>query len=216
MARTVALSHGLNTKWAPYADALTSVGLEAVHFTPAAHGSLDGVFGLVLCGGADIEPSRYGQTRHPETKQRDDERDGMELELIEEALRRDLPILAICRGMQVLNVRHGGSLHQHIGDSHRPPPGQVLFHPVSVAEASCLLGITGRLDFAVNSRHHQAVDRVGDSLRAIAWSHDGYIEAIERTDRSFVVGVQWHPEDTHQTNEPDACLFRAFRDAVSR
>ena len=210
MARPVALSHGLKTRTLPYEDALRSAGLDVIHFTTAQRGSLDGVFGLVLCGGTDIESSRYGQLPYPETDpQPDRDRDDLELALTEHALRRDLPILAICRGMQLLNVALGGSLHQHIA-GHR----LTSMHGIHVSEASRLHIIASLRSYQVNSRHHQAVDRVGDSLRAIAWAPEGYVEAIERPDRSFVVGVQWHPEDCVATSDPDARLFAAFRQAV--
>jgi putative glutamine amidotransferase len=193
----------------PYLDALRQVGVEAV-----SSASLDGASGLLLMGGTDVNPARYGEQPHPETEAPDDERDAREIALIEEALRRDLPILAICRGMQILNVQHGGSLVQHLEpvERHRQEPEDksLSAHSIEIVSGKELARIAGReLKRDVNSRHHQSVGGVGKGLVVSARDpRDGLIEAIERPDKRFVVGVQWHPEN--QTAAGDGIARRLF------
>jgi gamma-glutamyl-gamma-aminobutyrate hydrolase PuuD len=175
----------------PYLEALRRVGVEVVFGAP-----LDEVSGLMLMGGTDVNPARYGEARLPVTEDPDDARDLLELRLIGEALERDLPILAICRGMQVLNVQHGGSLIQDIAGHVQPKGDKSLnAHAIEIVAGTKLAGIAGGLKSQVNSRHHQAVARVGEGLVVSARAEDGVIEGLERTDKKFVVGVQWHPEN---------------------
>jgi len=176
--------------------------------------------GLVLAGGADVNPALYGETRHAETEDSDDERDATEKRLIEEALEADLPILAICRGMQMLNVALGGGLIQHLPTAaiHRQK-GVADAHQVRIEPGSRLAVIVGREEISVNSRHHQAVapERLGRGLKITARRpEDQVVEALEMPSRDFVIAVQWHPEDRVSTHESDRALFRAFADAVSR
>jgi putative glutamine amidotransferase len=146
----------------------------------------------------------------------------MEIDLLGEALDRDLPVLAICRGHQLFNVYHGGTLVQHLaGDPHRilprPADPSKPMHEVSVAPGTKLAAALGAGQHPVNSRHHQAVDKVGGLLRISARSvGDGIVEGLERPDKAFAVGVQWHPEDQVRADETQLKLFRAFAEAVGR
>jgi len=156
---------------------------------------------LILPGGGDVDPAHYGGVRHEALYGISAERDGFEMALAREAFaRRDLPVLCICRGTQLLNVALGGDLVQHIPDHygervvHRNPARVSVQHPVSIEGGSKLARILGSTELEVNSVHHQAVNRVGKALRAVAWSPDGVIEAVESEDHRFAIGVQWHPE----------------------
>jgi putative glutamine amidotransferase len=187
---------------------------------------------LVLSGGADIDPAAYGAQPHPRTGPIQPERDAAEFALLAAALEQGLPVLAICRGLQVLNVSFGGTLHQHLpdlvaNDSHRSAPNSFGTHDVRVARRSrlgALLGppdAGGELRLTVPTSHHQAVDRLGDGLVATAWADDGTIEAVEpgpagaRGHREqFLLAVQWHPEAGADPRLFQALLAaaRAYRD----
>ena len=179
---------------------------------------LGAVSGVLLTGGPDVEPSRYGQTPLPGvTLACDSGRDALDLELLTRATDRGWPVLAICYGIQILAVSSGGTLVQDLprlgltGHAVREPK-DLLTHEVTVAALARTLA-PGR--FAVNSRHHQAVASVGSALRVIGTAPDGVIEAVEGTDEQrFVLGVQWHPENLGQ--EKHVALFRAFRAAAAR
>jgi putative glutamine amidotransferase len=166
--------------------------------TSPARAVLSRVDGLVLTGGGDVSPSLYGVEPAPETAGCDVERDRSEIALVLEAMRSGVPVLAVCRGVQVLNVACGGSLVQHLPSVTTQPhlvidhPRQVV-HSVQVDEDSELRRIVGTDLLGVNSLHHQAVARVATGLRAVAWAEDGTIEALE-DGSGQVVGVQWHPE----------------------
>jgi putative glutamine amidotransferase len=201
---------------APYVDALRLVGVEAMF-----DGSLSSVAGLMLMGGTDVNPARYAEQPHPETEDPDDERDWREAALIAEALACDLPILAICRGMQILNVQHGGTLLQHLEtvERHRqrPKDKSLNAHSIEITPGKELARIAGsELTRGVNSRHHQSIARIGEGLVVTARDpRDGVIEAIERPDRQFVVGVQWHPENQIAAKDGIARrLFDAFAAAL--
>jgi putative glutamine amidotransferase len=190
--------------------------------------------GIMLLGGADIEPSRYGEAPHPTFQASENNRDDYETELIALAIEYDVPLLAICRGIQILNVSLGGTLIQDIPsqtssvvphaaakDEARDLKAQIK-HEISVTSGTRLHAILGpQLDArgmcAVNSRHHQAVKALGRDLVVTAVAPDGIIEAIERPASSFCVGVQWHPEnfcgDEHYNF---AALFRAFVSTAER
>ncbi len=191
---------------------LRLVGLEPVPLRAGDAVSLDSLDGLLISGGCDLNPNRYGQAPHPETQQPDDARDELEDRLLGEALERDLPVLAICRGMQLFNVHHGGTLDQH-REGHEKPAAEL--HNVTVAPETKLAEILGEGDHPVNSRHHQVVDRPGEGLQVSATSDDGTIEGLERNDRRFAVAVQWHPEDRASHDEDQRKLFQAFADAIS-
>lgn len=155
-----------------------------------------GTSGFLLMGGVDVSPKLYREKPGPHTDRPHAERDNQEMQLLEEALKRDIPVLAICRGHQLLNVAMGGSLLQHIEDnSHRwLDNGDSSWHDVAL-ETGRVSGVFGA-EVHTNSRHHQGVtpDRLGDGLRPVGTSADGYVEAVESETHRWVVGVQWHPE----------------------
>jgi putative glutamine amidotransferase len=180
-----------------YHDRLHDAGLETADLSEAAQG-LGGCDGLLLTGGVDVDPALYGETPHPMTQQPVPGRDGLELTLLREALHRDLPVVAICRGVQLLNVCLGGSLLQHIDR-----PGHVVddgglssWHYVTVERGTRLHGMLGAERVVVNSRHHQAVtpERLAPGLHITAMSDDGLVEGVEGESNRWLVGVQWHPE----------------------
>ena len=164
-----------------------------------AEDALAAADGLLLTGGGDVEPARYGAPPAPEIFSVDPERDAFEVALVLAALRVGLPVLGICRGCQVVNVAMGGSLVQHIptltGRDHceKQRDSQPV-HEVDVTPGSLLASVLGATDIDVNSLHHQAVDRVGVGLQAVAWSDDGVVEGIEAVIPARLIGVQWHPE----------------------
>ncbi len=205
----VALPFGLRTpepKRVAYRQALRDAGLEPVE-SPA---SLENLHGLLLAGGSDIDPAQYGAARQPESGVPDPARDSLEIALVREALARELPILAICRGLQLLNVALGGALHQHI-EGHRDP-AQPVIHSVSIAPATRLAAILGPGEYTVNSRHHQAAAALAPGLIVTATAPGGIVEALELLSHPFCLAVQWHPEERLTT--PDAQLFQAFRAAI--
>jgi putative glutamine amidotransferase len=179
--------------------------------------------GLVLTGGGDIEPSRFGEAAHPKTTLVSADRDALEVDLVDRALRDDVPMFAICRGLQVLNVALGGSLHQHVpevfGDAvqhSQAATRDVATHDVKVQTEGTRLGtIIGSSELRVNSFHHQAVHRLGRELRDVGWAPDNVIEALEHADRRrFVVAVQWHPEELVGHDAAARALFTAVVDAA--
>lgn len=199
------LTYRYQKKIAPYADALRSAGVEPVLTTPDTAPASLGHFGLVLTGGTDLDPSLYGAEPHASTQSPDRERDALELRLLREALDRDLPVLAICRGMQLFNVAHpGGTLVQDVS-GHRAP------HAIAVEAGTRLAQILGVGTRNVNSRHHQAVGLPARELIVSARAPDGVIEALERADRRFSIAVQWHPEDIFVQ---ERALFEAFGEAL--
>lgn len=181
--------------------------------------------GLLLTGGEDIDPSHYGATAHAKLGTVDARRDINELALVAEARARDIPILGICRGIQLCNVAFGGTLIQDL-PSERPgavdhdPPSQrdVRSHGISVTEPSRLAEILGVTEFSANSFHHQAVDKIGNGLVATATAPDGLVEAIESSDpHEWIVAVQWHPEElAHEPDAADLKLFSALISAARR
>jgi putative glutamine amidotransferase len=156
--------------------------------------------GLLLAGGPDLDPHRYGAQPGPQTQPPSLERDDAELRLLAGAVDAGLPVLGVCRGLQVLNVARGGSLVQHLpdvldGEEHAPAPGVYGLHPVTVSAGTRLADVLGRTVVdAVPSYHHQGIERLGDGLVATAWAPDGTVEAVEDPSLPFCVAVQWHPE----------------------
>jgi putative glutamine amidotransferase len=191
---------------ARYESALREVGIEPVRISPDDTRSLDLLDGLLLTGGTDVNPALYGEQRHPKTEDPDDPLDELEISLLRDALSAGLPVLAICRGMQLFNVFHGGSLIQHL-DSHDSPDA---LHSIQVVRNSRLATIVGEGEHAVNSRHHQAVAHVGDGLIVSARSSDALMEALERPGQAFALAVQWHPEDRILVSATDRKLFEAL------
>lgn len=209
-------------KIAPYEFAVASAGLVPVRLRIDNRPSLEDVSGLLLTGGVDVNPARYGQERAAETDVPDESRDRMECDLFSEALRRRLPVLAICRGLQLMNVCLGGTLHQHLDSAalhvkrtpEDPPRKHSAAHSIVVESETRLAGIIGQGEHQVNSRHHQGVDQVGRDLKISARSSDGIPEALELGSAPFVVAVQWHPEDRIEISPADQKLFEAFAAAV--
>ena len=168
--------------------------------------------GIVFVGGDDVAPELYGAERHPRTGSRHERRDAVELSLMRRALDRDLPLLAICRGFQVLNVARGGTLVQHLGDvldqaPHRADDANYGRHHVTTVEGSRLRAILGERAH-VYSHHHQGADALGDGLVAAAHADDGIVEALEDPARRFAVGVLWHPDA--EADAGGAPLFEAL------
>ena len=195
-----------------YVDAIELAGGRALVIPPAEvdiEQTLDPLDGIVFSGGADVDPARYGAAAHPETDIPQSRRDAGELALLQAALARDMPTLAICRGFQLLNVVRGGDLVQHLPeavghDEHKQVPGEFAVHPVEVKEGTRLAAIVGT-GSRVTSHHHQGLGRVGQGLVESAWAADGTLEAVEDPSLRFAVGVQWHPEASE-----DAALFQAL------
>ena len=222
MPKKVAVTHEDLKKAEPYAAALRLVGLEPVLVSAEDARSLVGLDGLLLTGGRDVDPKGYGQEPARETQAPNPARDRMEMGLLGTALGRDLPVLAICRGLQLLNVHMGGTLIQHLkGDPHRtlprPKDPAKPVHAVRIAPDTRLAAIFGAGQHPVNSRHHQAVDKLGARLSVSAIAvEDDVIEGLELPEKEFAVAVQWHPEDQVPGDETQLKLFRAFADAVGK
>jgi putative glutamine amidotransferase len=166
--------------------------------------TLDVLDGIVFSGGDDLDPGSYGADAHPETRGTAPQRDDAELALLTGALQRDLPVLAVCRGSQILNVARGGDLVQHLPEvvgheGHRPTPGTFAEHPVTLADGSRLADVLGGEHAPVKSHHHQGYGRVGEGLREVAWAEDGTIEAVEDPTKRFALGVLWHPEEDERS-----------------
>lgn len=196
-----------------YVRMVELAGARAVIVPPSDAGAgllVSRLDGLVLAGGADIEPAHYGADRHARTTTRP-ERDSGELAVLSAALDAGLPVLGVCRGMELLAVAYGGTLHQHLPDllgteRHQPSPGVYGAHGARFAPGSLAEKVFGP-EAEVNSYHHQAVDDPG-RLTVTGWADDDVIEAVEDPDRPFVVGVQWHPEEAGDVR-PFAALVQA-------
>jgi putative glutamine amidotransferase len=195
-----------------YVRVIERSGGRALLVPPSEDGveeTLDALDGLILSGGEDVSPETYGAQAHPETKGVDPSRDRAELALLQGALGRDMPVLAVCRGSQVLNVARGGDLVQHlpeiVGDEkHKHTPGTFADHEVELDPASRLGKLLGERA-PVKSHHHQGYGRIGDGLRKTAWAEDGTVEALEDPERRFAIGVLWHPEEGE-----DGALFQSL------
>ena len=201
-----------------YVSAIDRAGGRPLLVPPSEDGieeTLAVLDGLLFSGGADIDPDTYGAEAHPETNGVRPERDQAELALLEAALARDMPVLAVCRGSQVLNVALGGDLVQHLPEvvgheRHKHTPGVFADHDVEVLPGTRLQALVG--DHApVKSHHHQGYGRIGYGLREAARAEDGTVEAIEDPSRRFALGVLWHPEEGE-----DAALFRALVEEAQR
>jgi putative glutamine amidotransferase len=171
---------------------------------------LDMLDGLILAGGSDIDPASYGAKPHPETRNTRPERDRFELALGTRALERDMPVLGICRGMEMLNVIQGGTLDQHLGlELHRHTPGAFVDHGVRLEAGSLAARVVGDELTEVKSAHHQGLDELGEGVIASGYADDGIVEAIELPERSFAVGVLWHPEEDERSRVVGALVEEA-------
>lgn len=215
MAR-IGITYRFEEKYGPYRHAVTAVGLEAVPIVPPGVESLAGLDGLLISGGTDLDPGLYGQAAHAESEPPDEERDGMELRLLREALEKKLPVLCICRGLQLFNVALGGDLVQHLEQTelHRQR-GVTDAHPIQLVAGTRLAAIVGGEGFRVNSRHHQAAGRIAPGLVVSALAEDGVVEGLELRGHPFALAVQWHPEDRVPGRTQDTGLFRAFAEAAN-
>jgi putative glutamine amidotransferase len=191
-----------------YVDAVQRAGGQAILLPPDERAEtepdawLDLIDGLILAGGTDVDPAAYAADRHTETTHTTPRRDDFELALARRALQRELPLLGICRGMQLMNVACGGTLLQHLPESHghhehRRTPGTFdgADHDVRLAEGSLAARAAGEVVHSTKSHHHQGIDRVGDGLQVTGWSTlDELPEAVETAGGGYALGVQWHPE----------------------
>jgi putative glutamine amidotransferase len=204
-----------------YVRAVERAGGRALLVPPSVDGveeTLDALDGLLFSGGNDLDPDSYGAEPHEETTATRPDRDRGELALLEGALARDMPMLAVCRGFQVLNVARGGDLVQHLPDvvgneQHREVTGVFSDHGVKIDDGSRLGSVLGGRA-PVKSHHHQGVGRVGDGLVEVAWADDGTIEGLEDPERRFAVGVLWHPEagEDQKLFEALVAEARAYRE----
>lgn len=225
----------------PYVQALDMVGLRSKVLAPfellpseevppglEVHTELDpydpspleGASALLLCGGGDIDPALYGRPRHPRTHNVSQKRDLFESTFLGAALERDLPVFAICRGMQLLNVHLGGTLHQHLLDDptkldhYRDRPLAEPAHKVTLKEDSIVAAAMGSTTVAVNTHHHQGLDIVAEPLDEVGYSEDGVLEVVVSREHTFVVGVQWHPEAMVPMDSAQKGLFHSFAEAI--
>ena len=198
-----------------YVDAIRRAGGVPVLLPPGGESVdrwLDRVDAVVVAGGTDIDPGRYGTERSAPILLADSERDEAEIALAEAVVRRDVPALFVCRGMQVLNVAFGGTLHAHIpdlgiGDIHRDENGLWTSHDIGAEEGSLVAEAMQSTSVSTISGHHQAVDRIGDGLTVTATAPDGIVEALEVDSADWAVGVQWHPEVSAATDPTQQGLF---------
>jgi gamma-glutamyl-gamma-aminobutyrate hydrolase PuuD len=203
----------------PYAQAVENTRMQPVLEEARAGLAIGECSGLLLTGGTDVDPGLYGESAAPETDSPDKERDAVEAALIDEALARDVPVLAICRGMQILNVHLGGSLIQHLPSAvrhvRRTPDRGLPAHRVIIEPGTMLASIAHKESWEVNSRHHQAVGRLGNGLRVCAKdAEDGTVEGIELPGRRYVLAVQWHPENQQADDPEQRKLFQSFAAAL--
>jgi putative glutamine amidotransferase len=201
---------------ASYVEAVDAAGGRPVLLPPLAEAgaeTIDALHGVLFSGGSDIDPELYGREPHFETKIIRPERDQGEFHLIRVALERDVPLLAICRGMELLNVACGGTLEQHLPErttevQHKGGLGQYSTHEVAIKPDSKLGSILGS-SAEVCSHHHQAPETVGKGLEEVAWASDDTIEGVEMPSKRFVVGVIWHPEEGRDPSLFDALVEEA-------
>jgi gamma-glutamyl-gamma-aminobutyrate hydrolase PuuD len=210
-------------RWGPWEEAAALVPLAYVRAISRAGGrpllvppsddaideTLEVLDGILFSGGSDLDPGLYDADPHPETTEIREERDRAEMALLTAALERDMPVLAVCRGSQVLNVARGGDLDQHLPDRlghdvHRPVKGEWADHEVRLEPASRVGGLLGERA-PVKSHHHQGYGKIGEGLHETGWADDGTVEALEDPSKRFAVGVLWHPEEGE-----DMALFEAL------
>ena len=201
-----------------YVKAVEHAGGRPIVIPPvddAVEETLDALHGVIFSGGGDLDPELYGAEAHPSTDAPKPWRDKPELELLEAALARDMPVLAICRGSQLLNIARGGDLVQHLPEivghtRHKERAGYFSDHDVSIAPESRLGGLLGE-HAPIKSHHHQGMGKIGDGLRPVAWDEDGYVEGLEDPEKRFALGVLWHPEEGE-----DYALFKGLVEEAIR
>lgn len=201
-----------------YVRAVEHAGGRPLVIPPVEEGieeTLDALHGIIFSGGGDLDPATYGADPHPSTDKPKPWRDGPELAMLRAALDRDMPVLAICRGSQLLNVARGGDLVQHLPDElaheqHKEQPGSFSEHGVSIEPQSRLGTLLGE-HAPVKSHHHQGMGRIGDGLRPVAWAEDGIVEGLEDPGKRYALGVLWHPEEGE-----DFALFQGLVDEARR
>lgn len=201
-----------------YVRAVEHAGGRPLVVPPSEDGldeTLAALDGIIFSGGGDLDPKLYGAERHSETDEPRKARDAAEMRLLGAALERDMPVLAICRGSQLLNVTRGGDLVQHLPEEvgherHRHKPGAFSDHAVQLAPDSRLGGLLGN-HAPVKSHHHQGYGRIGQGLREVAWADDGVVEGLEDPEKRFALGVLWHPEEGE-----DFALFEALVNEARR
>jgi putative glutamine amidotransferase len=218
-----------DVRWGPWTEAAALVPLSYVRAVERAGGrplvippsddaieeTLAALDGIIFSGGSDLDPALYEAEPHIETDAAQVERDRAEMALLTGALERDMPVLAVCRGSQVLNVARGGDLVQHLPDAlgqdeHRPVEGEWAAHGVRLEPGSRVGGLLGERT-PVKSHHHQGYGRIGEGLRVTGWADDGTIEALEDPSKRFAVGVLWHPEEGE-----DMALFEGLVEEAKR
>jgi putative glutamine amidotransferase len=226
------LPAGRITKWASgghavperYVDAIRRAGARSLILAPGdvwTAEDLERFDAVLLLGGGDVDPARYGGGAHEQVYGVEPDRDALELALVGDVLAAGLPFLAICRGLQVLNVALGGTLHPHVPDlpgdiDHGVPGGgSATVHDVRLVPGSRVAAATGRTELSSSSHHHQAVRDLGGGLNAVGWTEDGLVEAVEHDD-GWVVGVQWHPEHTAADDPAQQGLFDALAEQARR
>ena len=222
-------SYAEEVTWGAWVEAAALVPLTYVHAIERAGGrplvvppsedsieeTLAVLDGIVFSGGSDLDPAQYGDDPHPETDEPREVRDRAEMALLTAALERDMPVLAVCRGSQVLNVARGGDLVQHLPDElgheeHKHTPGEYSDHDVTLEPGTRVGGLLG--DRApVKSHHHQGFGRIGEGLREVGYAEDGTVEALEDPSKRFAVGVLWHPEEGE-----DMALFEALVEQAAK
>jgi putative glutamine amidotransferase len=196
-----------------YQRSIEHAGGEIEPFYPESFSMdvMDRLDGLLLTGGGDIDAREFDEENHPQVYNVDPKRDAMELTLTHEALERNMPVLGICRGLQVMNVAMDGNLIQHLeGHDDSKSARHHIAHQVKILEGTKLHQILGKTEAGVNSFHHQAVKKLGHRLIATAWSPDNIIEGIEIPDADYFIGVQWHPEEFVDFEKDFQALFDSF------
>jgi putative glutamine amidotransferase len=226
------LPAGRIVKWASgghavperYVEAIRRAGARSLILAPGDEWvaqDLERFDGVLLLGGGDVEPARYGGAAHDQVYGVEPDRDALEITLVGDVLEARLPLLAICRGLQVLNVALGGTLHPHVPDLPHAIPhgvpggGSATVHDVRLAPGSRVAAAAGRTELESSSHHHQAVRDLGAGLTAVGWTEDGLVEAVEH-EEAWVVGVQWHPEHTAADDPAQQGLFDALADQARR
>jgi putative glutamine amidotransferase len=226
-------AEGWQAKAEPYLGALLAAGARPLPLPAGLDGErlaakLGELQGLLMCGGPDVDPRLYGEQAQGLSGPADHRRDQDEIALVMAAVPAGLPVLAICRGVQILNVALGGTLYQDLRsqvpralphpskERQQPVDRGAVVHAVSIQSASLLAGCLAGEEAQVNSLHHQAAKDVAPGLQAVAWAPDGVIEALEMPGRRFVVGVQWHPEEMTGTSQQARSLFSCLVEAAAR